>query len=287
VQGTGRGGRIRESDVLAARRSASAVAPAPASGAAAAPVPVPTVSGPPGREVEITTLRRKVAERMHRSKTLTAPVTLTTKAEVGALVNLRAQYKAALAASDDPVPSYSDMMMKLVAAALKEHPALNARWEEARIIEVASINIGVAVDTDAGLMVPVVRDVPALSLRQLTARTSDLIQRARQRRISVEEMSGGTFTVTNLGAANIDGFTPIINHPECAVLGMGRIVREPAVADGKVVIRDAMWLSLTFDHRLVDGAPAARFLDAIRKLVESPTSTLTATGPSRSRESKD
>src|SRR5208282_4000566 len=125
------------------------------------------------------------------------------------------------------------------------------------------INIGIAVDTDAGLLVPVVRDVPRLSLKDLSLRSRDLIARARQGKLSTSELQGGTFTVTSLGALGIDAFTPIINYPECGILGVGRIRRCPVVLGDQIVIRDQVTLSLTFDHRITDGAPAARFLQTL------------------------
>jgi pyruvate dehydrogenase E2 component (dihydrolipoamide acetyltransferase) len=267
VKGTGMGGRIREQDVAAAMRGSE--------GAADAQTPMPRSPLTPAadREVPVSGLRRAIAERMIRSKTATVPVTLTTRADAGALVCLREQFKAT-ASPDEPAPSYSDLIVKLVALTLVEHPGVNARWEETRIVLAGAVNVGLAVDTEDGLLVPVVRDVPGLTLRQLAARTRDLVERARRRRLTAEDLTGGTFTVTNLGVLGVDAFTPIINHPECAVLGVGRIAREPAVADGQVVIRDRLWLSLTFDHRVVDGAPAARFLDAVRRRVENPAPSL-------------
>ena len=151
---------------------------------------------------------------------------------------------------------------------------LNSRWENDRIVLPDGIHIGLAVDTDAGLLVPVVRNVPALSLLQLSARTQDLIERARTRKLAANEMQGGTFTVTSLGAYGIDAFTPIINHPECAVLGVGRIQKRPVVFDEQIVIREQMTLSLTFDHRITDGAPAARFLQTLSGLIENPPISL-------------
>ncbi len=280
VQGTGRGGRIREADILAALQGKPGLAAAATAPGAAAKRSVP------GREISITPLRRMIAERMYRSKSVTAPVTLTTRVDAGALIRLREQFKSSARPSDDPIPSYSDMIIRLAALLLKEHPALNARWEENRMVWPDGINIGIAVDTEAGLLAPVVRDVPALSLSQLAAITRDLIARAQQRRLAAGEMTGGTFTVTNLGSFGVDAFTPIINHPECAVLGLGRIAHEPAVVADQVVVQDRMWLSLTFDHRIVDGAPAARFLDALRKLIENPAATLATAGSSGAAESK-
>jgi pyruvate dehydrogenase E2 component (dihydrolipoamide acetyltransferase) len=258
VQGTGKGGRIRESDVVAAmpgRTAPSATTSAPAT---------PPI---PGRDEKISTLRRTVADRMHRSKTLTAPVTLTTRVDAAALVRLREGMKAKSKGTKN-VPAYGDIIMREVAQALLEHPALNARWEDDHIRFPDSVNIGFAVDTEAGLVVPVLRDAPKRSLQELADLTRDLADRAKARRLSMEEMSGGTFTITNLGMAGIDAFTPIINWPECAVLGVGRITQEPVVKGKKVVVGDRLWLSLTFDHRIVDGAPAARFLDAVRGRIE-------------------
>lgn len=240
VKGTGKGGRIREADVLAT----------PAT---------PATPDAPAVPAALRGLRRTIAERMLRSKTETAPVTLTTRADATALVQLRGRLKAAGA---EPAPGYNDMLMKLVAGALREHPALNGQAE--------AIHIGLAVDAEEGLLAPVVRDVPGLTLRQVAERSADLVARARARKLTAEELSGGTFTITNLGAMGVDAFTPIINLPECAVLGVGRIVREPVVVGDAVVAQDRVWLSLTFDHRLVDGAPAARFLETLRKAVERP-----------------
>lgn len=270
VTGSGAGGRIRERDVAAARsggaRPSAVQAPAQPSPRSAAEVPE-------GREVQLSGLRRTIAQRMVASKTLTAPVTLTSKANATALVGLREKFKV-FATPDEPVPTYNDMMLLIAGAVLKDHPMLNAQWAEDRIVVPEAINIGFAVDTPDGLLVPVVPDVPSLSPRQLAARTSDLIARARRRELTTEEMTGGTFTVSNLGGMGIDAFTPIINHPECAVLGLGRIVREPTIEGGQLVLRSYLWLSLTFDHRIVDGAPAARFLESVRHAVENPATRL-------------
>ena len=127
-------------------------------------------------------------------------------------------------------------------------------------------------DTDAGLFVPVIRDVPHLSLQQVTEDSRDLADRARRGKLRGEEMRGGTFTITNLGAFGIDAFTPIINYPECAILGVGRIARRPVVVGDQIVARDVLTLSLTFDHRIVDGVPAARFLQALVRRIENASS---------------
>jgi len=214
-----------------------------------------------------------IAARMLASLRATAPVTLMTTADATNLVNLRTQLKAAQTPGQ-ALPTYTDLIVKLTGLALRGHPALNARWEEDRVVHAKGIHIGIAVDTEAGLLVPVVCDAADLPLRQLAERTRDLVERARARRLKAEEMQGGTFTVSNLGAYGVDAFTPIINLPECAVLGVGRIHARPAVVGGQVVPRDELTLSLTFDHRIVDGAPAARFLSTVRTYLENPAAWL-------------
>jgi pyruvate dehydrogenase E2 component (dihydrolipoamide acetyltransferase) len=241
LHGSGRGGRIRERDVRAAA--------------------LPDVA-------PVSPTRRLIAERMLTSARSTAAVTLTTSAVAANLVNLRGQFQAA--AGKEPVPSYTDFLVKLTAVALREHSLLNASWAGEKIVASQTIHIGVAVDTDAGLLVPVLRDVPNLGLREIAARSRDLVERARQGKLRADEMQGGTFTLTNLGAFGVDAFTPIINYPQCAILGVGRIQRRPAVEGGRVIAREEVMLSLTFDHRIVDGAPAARFLQTLSRLVENP-----------------
>ena len=160
--------------------------------------------------------------------------------------------------------------MKLAAMMLREHPTLHARWDEDRLVIPDEPHIGIAVDTEEGLLVPVIRGAAGLGLSEIVAQARDLARRARERRIRPEEMQGGTFTITNLGAFGVEAFTPIINPPECAVLGLGRIAREPVMIEDRVVGRDRMHLSLTFDHRIVNGAPAARFLQALVGAIENP-----------------
>ena len=220
--------------------------------------------------IPVTRVRRLVAQRMSESAHTTAPVTLTTEADAVELVALRNQLKAAFAPRDLPVPTYNDLFIKLTAVALTEHPLLRAVWGEDEIVVEGGIHIGLAVDTAEGLLVPVVRNVQEKSVRQIAATTKTLVAAAQSRQIGSADLQGGNFTITNLGAYNIDAFTPIINLPQCAILGLGRIVEKPAVHNGQVAPRHQVALSLTFDHRVVDGAPAARFLDLVRQLVETP-----------------
>jgi pyruvate dehydrogenase E2 component (dihydrolipoamide acetyltransferase) len=241
VQGGGRTGRIRERDIRAA-------------------------AGP--TQAAVSPLRKTIAERMTASLRSTAPVTLTTTADASNLVSLRNQFKTAAV---DPVPGYTDFLIKLVAAALLKHPLMGASWIGVDIEPMRSVNIGLAVDTERGLLVPVVHDAPSLSIRQVAAATRDLAERARAATLQSSEMQGGVFTITNLGAFGVDAFTPIINYPQCAILGVGRIQRCPVAVGDEIRIGDQLTLSLTFDHRIVDGAPAARFLQTVTQMLENPS----------------
>jgi pyruvate dehydrogenase E2 component (dihydrolipoamide acetyltransferase) len=237
ICGSGKSGRIRERDI-----------------------PIPQLAAPP------RTVRTAIAARMMASRANTAPVTLTAQVDCVNLVNLRAQFKAV----DASPPSFNDFFVKLAAAALEKHPQLAAQWTDAGIVPASSIDIGFAVDTDAGLLVPVIRDVPKLNLRQVATRSQELIVASKAGALASRDMSGGCFTITNLGSFGIDAFTPIINLPECAILGIGRIERRPVMEGEKITGREQVWLSLTFDHRIVDGAPAARFLQTLAQLIANP-----------------
>jgi pyruvate dehydrogenase E2 component (dihydrolipoamide acetyltransferase) len=228
-----------------------------------------------GTMMPITQIRRVIAQRMAEGSQTTAPVTLTTEADATDLVAVREQFKAALGSRNMVVPTYTDLLVKLTSIALSEHPMLNATWQEDGILIPDGIHIAVAVDVEEGLIVPVIRDVPSKSIQQIAEESRALVQGARNRQLGVDDLQGGTFTITNLGTYGIDAFTPIINLPQCAIMGIGRIIEKPAVVDGQLVPRKMMALSLTFDHRVVDGGPAARFLSTIREYVEQPYSWLT------------
>ena len=268
LTGSGRTGRIVERDVRQAAARQATVIPAPAVAVTATGTPAP-----------MTTVRRLIAERMAASAHTAAAVTLTTEADATELVRLRRQIGAD---PSRPAPSYNDLLAMLVAQALVEHPALNARLEGETIVQSRSVNVGLAVDTERGLLVPVLRDVQIKPLRQIIQESAALIEAARAGRSDPNDLRGGTFTITNLGMYEIDAFTPIINLPECAVLGVGRIVPKQVVMDadaGRVAIRHMMFLSLTFDHRLVDGAPAARFLQRVKQYIEQPYLSLVSHAP--------
>jgi pyruvate dehydrogenase E2 component (dihydrolipoamide acetyltransferase) len=249
ISGSGRDGRIREADIRRAKGSAGG-------------------RGAPGQALPsgIGKLRRTIAERMLHSHLQTAPVTLTTRADAEALVEARRLWEVNLG---DPVPSIQDWIVFQVAATLREQPVLNLRWTDEGPIQPDGIHIGMAVDTADGLLVPVVRNADRLTLKEIAGTSRQLIERTRSRNRTADDLTGGTFTVTNLGAFGIDAFTPIINFPETAVLGIGAIRREAVLRDNGVMdARHLITLSLTFDHRVTDGAPAARWLQSLVGRIE-------------------
>jgi pyruvate dehydrogenase E2 component (dihydrolipoyllysine-residue acetyltransferase) len=248
LTGSGRGGRIRECDIRAAATSS-----------------LPTESA---ATTTMSTTRRVIAEKMLNSAQNTAPVTLTTRVDASQLVSLRQQYKSA---GHQPAPAFQVIIAKLVAVTLKQHPAMNSQWMDDGLIQPQGVHIGLAVNTDAGLLVPVIRDCDQISLAEVSRQSVRLIERAKQGKCTSNELSGGTFTITNLGAYGIDAFTPIINTPQTGVLGLGAIRRDAVVLDGdRIVPRDQLTISLTFDHRAIDGAPAATFLQDLRGRIENP-----------------
>ena len=222
-------------------------------------------------------VRKVIADRMATSAHTTAPVTLTIEADATQLVQLRKQLKARLEGGGEPVPTFNDILVVLVGRALVEHPALNATLTDEGITQHPTVHVGLAVDTPRGLLVPVIRDVPDKRLLGVAAESRLLVEQALSGQITPDDLRGGTFTITNLGMYGVETFTPIINLPECAIVGVGSIRPRPVVTDaGQLVARETVWLSLTFDHRLVDGGPAARFLQRVKELIEQPPASLLA-----------
>jgi pyruvate dehydrogenase E2 component (dihydrolipoamide acetyltransferase) len=267
LKGSGSSGRIRRVDVMAAVQSNAS------HGAGRSPLPRQSAASalPSGRAIPPSRPRRAIAAKMMESRRATAPVTLTTTADATNLVALRRQFQSTEQIAGD-LPGFTSFLVKLTAITLADHPLLNARWAEGddQITIHDEAHIGIAVDTEAGLVVPVIRSAAALGIRQIAALARDLTARAQDRRLRSEEIEGGTFTITNLGHLGIETFTPIINPPQCAILGVGKIERRPMFDGDNVVGRDRMSLSLTFDHRIVDGAPAARFLQQLTRAIENP-----------------
>ncbi len=261
LRGTGVGGRIREEDIRAAAQASKQPAPVE--------VPATVVQG---TTVPITRIRQTIADRMVAGVNEAAPVTITTKVDASGLVALRDRFKA----SDqfEVVPTYTDMVLKLVAIAAGEHPMITGQWREDGIFIPENVHIAFAVDTESGLLAPVIFDVPEKSLSKIAAESREIVDSARKGELKVDQLQNGVFTITNLGGYGIDSFTPIINLPQSAILGVGRIAREPVVLNGEVVPGETMSLSLTFDHRVIDGAPAARFLERVCQLLAEPVLSL-------------
>lgn len=251
---TGQGGRIRERDVLAA---AAVTAPQAATS---------------GQKVPLTPMRRAIAARLMHSRQTTVPVTMTARCDATALLAFRQQLKSAGEKAHLPViPTLNDLFIKLTAGALRQHPMLTATWAEDHLLLPDAIHLGVAVDTGEGLLVPVIRDVHSSTLTEIAARSQPLIAAARSGQLAAADMQGACFTLSNLGGLGVEAFTPVINPPESAILGIGTILREAVpLDDGTFTARDRLTLSLTFDHRVNDGAAAARFLQTLRHLIEHP-----------------
>ena len=259
LTGTGPGGRIIERDVLAAH--ASVPAPAPA----AAPAPGPAPADDVGDQViPVRGARRLVAERMHASLRDTAQLTMTSYADATRLLQLRAAFKTADPQFEMSDVTLNDLLLFAVARTLTEHPELNATCRDGEggleIVRSAAVHLAFAVDTPRVLMVPVIREAEGLRVRELSSRAADLAERCREGAIAPAELAGGTFTVSNLGSFGVESFTPILNPPQAAILGVGAVTWRPI---GEQEVQQQIALSLTIDHRLIDGAPAARFLQTL------------------------
>ena len=279
VTGTGPNGRIVRRDILAAAENAAkapAAAPAkkeaaPAVSAAGSPFPVKNVELMDGDTVEkLSGMRKVVAQRMYASATEIPTVTQTTKVDVTKLLAFRRQLKEAGHAI-----SVNDLVLKATAKALRQHPEMRVSLDGDQVIRRAHVNIGMAVALDAGLITPVIRDADLLSLEALSAKAKDLAERARSNQLGADEYKGSTFNVSNLGMFGVESFTPIINQPDAAILGVNCTEDELVMEeDGTITKHQVMRISLTYDHRLVDGAVAAKFSMTIRDLLQSPMDIL-------------
>jgi pyruvate dehydrogenase E2 component (dihydrolipoamide acetyltransferase) len=255
VRGSGPNGRILIADVERAISSLqSAASPTGDSGLSHQPV-------------RIEGIRRTIASRMLNSLQTMAQVTLTTEANVSEATTLR---EGLSRHADGPGLSPLHLVVKACARALQDHPRMNAVQTEEGFRLMDRVNIGLAVSLPEGLVTPVLRDAASKSLGQIASEARDLAAKTRENRATPQDLADGSFTVTNLGAYDIDGFTPIINPPQVGILGVGRAVDKPIIANGEVVKATMMVLSLTFDHRVVDGAPAAAFLQAVKGYLEDP-----------------
>ena len=212
-------------------------------------------------------MRKIIAERMHQSLHDLAQANHRMEVDMSECVHMREQLKAL-----GVKVSYNDMVIRCAAKALTEFPMMNSSMTDAAIIQKHYVNIGLAVATDTGLLVPVIRNADKLSLTQIGETARDLGKRTKEGGLNPDELTGGTFTVTNLGMFSVDSFTAVINAPEAGILAVGQMKKRAVVLeDDSIAVRPMMWLSLTYDHRIVDGAPAAQFLKRIKTLLENPS----------------
>ena len=284
IQGTGPNGRIIKMDVEAAlAQRQAAVAPAPAPAAPAAPVvpspvevPVPEpapVAVEAGEVVEIplTTMRRTIARRLGQSWLASPHFFVTSIIDTGKLADLRRQINEY--AEKDPAPvkvSFNDLIVKAVALALLRMPQVNVSFAEDKLLQKKQVHIGMAVALEQGLIVPVIHDADKRGILDIARESHRLAEAARTGKLHPEDLTGGTFTISNLGMFDVDSFTAVINPPESAILAVGSITPTPVVVDGQVVVRDRMKVTLSSDHRALDGAIAARFLQEVKRLLEEP-----------------
>ena len=285
VTGTGVGGRIRKADILAAATAAPPAAPGAAgaaepSGAAAqraARRAAPEAAALRGTVAPMTRLRRVIAQRMMESLQQSAQLTTVVEVDLSRIVALRERIKTEFEAREGVRLTYLPFIAAATVEALVAYPQVNASVDAAAgtVTYHADVNLGIAVDTDRGLLVPVVRGAQDLNVPGLARRITDIAERTRTNKVSPDELSGGTFTITNTGSRGALFDTPIINQPQVAILGSGAIVKRPVVVTDPsgadlIAVRSMMYLALTYDHRLVDGADAARFLGAIKARLEEP-----------------
>jgi 2-oxoisovalerate dehydrogenase E2 component (dihydrolipoyl transacylase) len=288
IPGTGIGGRVTKKDIegyIEEREVASAAAALDGREAPARPEvtqrPEPAPGSAPERErmevhegdrvVELTSIRRAIAERMSRSKHQAPHAWSMVEVDVTGLVALRERHKEEFEESEGIKLTYLPVVAKAVVESLKEHPVLNSVWDGDKIILRKQVNLGVAVDLEDALIVPVIPDADELNTLGLARKIDDVVRRARNRQIGPEDVSGGTFTVNNPGALGSVVSVPIINYPQAAILSAEAVVKRPVVVDDAIAVRSMMNLEVSFDHRILDGGAALRFLNAVKQRLESYT----------------
>ena len=281
LEGSGVGGRIRKQDVLEAAQRKQQPAPSGDSGAAAAAPAASTDQAPQpsplrGKTEPMTRLRKTIAKRMVESLQVSAQLTTVVEVDITSIARLRNSVKQDFAAREGVKLSFMPFFAKAAIDTLKAHPALNAAidTEKGEITYFDHENLAIAVDTEKGLLTPVIKDAGDLNVAGLARRIADIAERTRASKISPDELSGGTFTLTNTGSRGALFDTPIINQPQVAILGTGTVVKRAVVIDDPdlgetIAVRQMCYLALTYDHRLVDGADAARFLSDVKARLES------------------
>ena len=277
IAGTGKGGRVTKEDVVAAveaKKNAPAAAAKPAAALAAAAAVVATGDRPEKR-VPMTRLRAKIAERLVEAQSTMAMLTTFNEVDMTEVMALRSKYKDLFEKSHNGVRlGFMSFFVKAATEALKRFPAVNASIDGNDIVYHGYADIGVAVSSDRGLVVPVLRNAEQMSLAEIESGIATFGKKAKDGKLSIEEMTGGTFTITNGGTFGSMMSTPIVNPPQAAILGMYNIVQRPMAINGQVVIRPMMYLALSYDHRLIDGKEAVTFLVTIKNLLEDPARLL-------------
>jgi 2-oxoglutarate dehydrogenase E2 component (dihydrolipoamide succinyltransferase) len=275
ITGTGKGGRVTKEDVVAAvdaKKNAPAAAPAPKPAAAA---PAMTVGDRVEKRVPMTRLRAKVAERLVEAQSNMAMLTTFNEVDMSEVMALRSKYKDLFEKSHNGVRlGFMSFFVKATTEALKRFPAVNASIDGSDIVYHGYSDIGVAVSSDRGLVVPVLRNAEFMSLAEIENGIATFGKKAKDGKLSIDDMTGGTFTITNGGTFGSMMSTPIVNPPQAAILGMHNILQRPMAIDGQVVIRPMMYLALSYDHRLIDGKEAVTFLVTIKNLLEDPARLL-------------
>jgi 2-oxoglutarate dehydrogenase E2 component (dihydrolipoamide succinyltransferase) len=272
IEGTGKAGRVTKGDMLAAlagQTPIKAVAPAAAPTPAAEPVEIPSRTGRTTRK-RMSPLRRKIAERLVQAKSETAMLTTFNEVNMAPVMELRKRHGEEFLKKYGVKLGFMSFFVKAAVQAMKEVPAINAQLEGEDIIENHFFDIGVAVGTDKGLMVPVVRDCDQLNFAGIEKAIGDFGKRARDGKIQLPELQGGVFTISNGGIYGSMLSTPILNHPQAAIMGLHNIVERPVVENGQIVIRPIMYLALSYDHRIIDGKEAVTFLVKVRQYIEDP-----------------
>lgn len=267
IAGTGKGGRVTKGDVIEHLEKGK-----PAAAAAPAPKPVaPLPAGArPEQRVPMTRIRQRIAERLKEAQNTAAMLTTFNEVNMQPVMDLRKKYQDAFTKKHGVKLGFMSFFVKAATEALKEFPIINASVDGTDIIYHGYFDIGIAVATDRGLVVPILRDTDTMSLADIEKAIGDFATRARSNKLTLEDMSGGTFSITNGGIFGSMLSTPIINQPQSAILGMHNIVERAVVENGQIVIRPMMYLALSYDHRIIDGAEAVRFLVKIRDLLQDP-----------------
>lgn len=272
VSGSGKDGRITKEDALNSSAAAPKAAAAPVAAKAQAPAPAPGSRN--ARTEKMTRLRKTIATKLVEAKNTTAMLTTFNEVDMYELMNLRKKYKDAFTKKHGVGLGFMSLFTKAVTVALKDYPSVNAQINGDEIIFHDYADIGIAVSTPKGLVVPVVRNAESLSLAQIEKEILALATKARDGKITIEEMSGGTFSITNGGVFGSMLSTPILNIPQSAILGMHNIIERPIALNGQVVIRPMMYLALSYDHRIIDGRESVSFLKQVKELLEDPSRLL-------------